>query len=117
MRPRRKSPAHRAGAAGILIALVLSGPPTALAAPGHPCGERAAARLERLGLGFADLDAVSWTEQRAGRGHNGPVTSYEMWARVRACSGGHLAMGLTGTCHILTVYTRGDCRIEGVDAY
>ncbi len=83
----------------------------------NPCQGKAEHRLQEYGLTMGDLNDVEWIMQRSGRRQDGPVVSYHMWSTPKSCAGGNLVIDMTSGCHILTVYTQGDCSVKGVASY
>lgn len=80
------------------------------------CREVAQEALERLGLAQKDIREINLVARRQSRRGGSHVTGYDVWVRLGTCEGA-LVVDLSNLCRERQVYTRGDCKIEGVSAY
>ncbi|MCB2100636.1 MAG: hypothetical protein KDE22_07185 [Rhodobacterales bacterium] len=81
----------------------------------EPCGDKAQAVLADLKVDPADIRLVDYVTQYDAR-PNHRVIGYEAFVSFKSCPG-NLVIDMNRDCHVRQVYTRGDCRVDGVPAH
>lgn len=81
------------------------------------CEEKTSEILKRLDLAQSDIKEITLVPRRQSkRDGGGNVTGYDAWIRLRSCEGA-VIVDFSKLCRERQVYTRGDCKIEGLSAY
>jgi hypothetical protein len=101
---------------GLLVSSLLV-PAGVLAAESKRCAHKVAAHLEALPLAPGDVKSVRIIERVNIADDFGPeIFGVDAWVRLHSCSG-WLVINMTPACYIRQTYTRGDCRVEGLQNY
>lgn len=74
------------------------------------------AELETLKLGALEVDTVRYIVQSTGAFETDSGESLDGWVRFKNCKG-NLVVKLSQTCQVDSLYTTGDCEIDGVSNY
>jgi len=72
--------------------------------------------LTSLKLGALDVDNVRYIVQSSGSFESDASESLEGWVSFKNCKG-NLVVKLSQSCEIDSLYTTGDCKIDGVPDY
>ncbi|MEP3246585.1 MAG: hypothetical protein ABJN40_16445 [Sneathiella sp.] len=101
----------------LLSALVFTGPITAKADPGaYRCKAEIEKAVGALELGNKTISKMSVVDIYASGIGGSRVEATENWVSFKECKG-NLIIRADRSCLIETVYTRGDCTIEGLANY
>ena len=74
-------------------------------------------QLDRLNVDRADIEKLFYTRKyRSSRGSDDSVVvGVDAWVRFKSCKG-YLVIDMNNRCQIRQAYTRGQCRIPGVNS-
>ena len=97
----------------VLAVLVLAGP--AAASPFTPHADRVDRVLTDLGVDRAKVRLIDYVAQHTA-GRSSRIDFYQAFVSFSHCKG-NLVIDLDRAGHVRQVYTRGDCRVDGVPAY
>lgn len=79
--------------------------------------EATAERLAALQIGDSEVRSIDYEIKRNMADRAGPpIRGATAWIRLNDCSG-WLVIEMNRSAYIKQVYTRGDCRVEGVPAF
>ncbi|MEH6547267.1 MAG: hypothetical protein V7701_12590 [Sneathiella sp.] len=72
--------------------------------------------LASLKLGTLEVDKVRYIVQSSGSFDSDASESLDGWVSFKSCKG-NLVVKLSQTCQVDSLYTTGECKIEGVSDY
>ncbi|GAB4362107.1 MAG: hypothetical protein Kow00114_17140 [Kiloniellaceae bacterium] len=100
-----------------VLALFLATVSAPAAAETDRFAEATAGRLAELRISASEVRSIDYKIKRNMADRAGPpIRGATAWIRLNGCSG-WLVIEMNRTAYINQVYTRGDCRVEGVPAY
>lgn len=99
-------------AAAVSLSLVFG----ASGARAYDCEEQVNEVLTELGIGRDEVQSVKLA-RRSGGARSSAIYSLDAWVRLNSCNNGALVVNMTKYCMVQSVYTTGDCRVEGVPTY
>ena len=107
---------RRVASAILALGLALAGTP-ALAGNAPQCDAKVAGQLGEYGIGEADVAGIDYVRQLRSAGRTGrTVIGVTAWVSLNTCAGS-VVIDMNTQCRAKQAYTRGQCRVPGLNSY
>lgn len=83
---------------------------------GQACVPVVQDRLDALALTAADVTRISMVTRYENIFDSEVLVGFNAWVGLEACRG-YVIVDVTTSCRVRQVYTRGDCRLDGVKSF
>jgi hypothetical protein len=77
------------------------------------CDDAVNARLDEMNIDRADITKTSYVRRMETRSGDTVTVGYDVWITLNSC-GSSLIIDVTRDCRVRQVYTRGECKMEGL---
>lgn len=81
------------------------------------CQSTVEAEIDRLTINRADVTGITFDRKTRSSGNSDEVTvGINAWVKLNSCQGA-VIVDLHTNCKVRQVYTRGQCRVDGVKSF